>query len=171
MAEDKHYYSVPHEHIGVKVTILYTQSQVEIFHKHEQIAVHPRNRKPHGHSTIEAHLASWQKVFTDWNPDKFINWGASIHEVVKQYLEELINRRKHPEHAYKSCMGILSLAKKVGEDRLINACRRGLYFGDFGYMTIKMIIEKGLDKTFDTDELSELPMPTHDNIRGEEYYQ
>ena len=170
MAEDKHYYSVPHDYIGAKVTILYSQTQVEIYHKHEKITVHERNRKPHSHSTIEAHLASWQKVFTDWNPDKFINWGASIHEDVKEYLEGIINRKKHPEHAYKSCMGILSLAKKVGNDRLINACRRGSYFGDYGYMTIKMIIEKGLDKTFDSDELRELPMPSHDNIRGEEYY-
>lgn len=170
LGEDKHYYSVPHENIGNKVTILYSQSTVEIYHKHEQIATHVRNRKPHAHSTIDTHMASWQKVLTDWNPDKFINWAASIHPDVKQYISELITRRRHPEQAYKSCIGILSLSKKIGNERLINACRRGIHFGDYGYLTIKLILEKGLDKTFDHEELKEVSMPSHDNIRGGEYY-
>lgn len=168
--EDKHYYSVSHEYIGKRVTIFYSQTNVDIYHKHEKIATHIRSRKPHKHTTIDAHMASWQKILTDWNPEKFISWAASIHEDVKRYIEELISRKKHPEQAYKSCVGILSLTKKIGNERLINACKRGLYYGDYGYMTIKLIIEKGLDKTTDIDEQLELQMPSHDNIRGKEYY-
>lgn len=170
LGEDRHYYSVPHEYIGSKVSILYSQSRVEIYHKHQQIAFHQRNLKPYTYSTIDTHMASWQKVLTDWNPDKFIHWAAEIHEEVKHYISELINRKNYPEQAYKSCMGILSLAKKIGNERLINACQRGKFYDDYGYMAIKLIIEKGLDKTFDMDELKNTPMPVHENIRGEEYY-
>jgi transposase len=170
LGEDKHYYSAPHEYIGKKVTIFYSQSEVEIYHKHERIATHIRNRKPHGHSTVDTHMASWQRVITDWNPDKFISWAATIHKDVKHYITEILDRRRHPEQAYKTCIGILALGKKVGNERLINACRRGILFNDYSYMTIKTIIEKGLDKTLDADELQELPMPLHDNIRGTEYY-
>lgn len=170
LREDDHYYSVPYEYIGNKVTVFYSQSEVEIYHKYERIAVHKRNRKPFSKTTIEAHMPSWQRDIADMNPERCIGLASAIGEDVKRYIVEIINRRRHPDQAYKSCMGVLSLGKKVGNERLINACRRGITFNDYSYMTIKTIIEKGLDKTLDTDELRELPMPSHDNIRGEEYY-
>ena len=38
LSEDKHYYSVPYHFIGKKVTVLYSQSLVEIYHRYERIA-------------------------------------------------------------------------------------------------------------------------------------
>ena len=170
LGEDKHYYSVPHSYIGKKAIIFYSQSEVQIYHKHEQIASHKRDRKPHGYTTEGTHMASWQKVVTDWNPDKFIDWAGSIHEDVKQYITEVINLRPYPEQAYKSCIGILALGKKVGNERLISACRRGILFNDYSYKTIRAIIEMNLDKTHEVDELQDKSMPAHENIRGKEYY-
>ena len=67
-------------------------------------------------------------------------------------------------------MGILSLTKKVGKDRLINACTRALEYGLYNYKIVQNILEKGLDKMEqNTDEQQELPR--HDNIRGKKYYQ
>jgi hypothetical protein len=65
----------------------------------------------------------------------------------------------------------LSFAARVGKERLNNACRRALQFGDYGYQTIRAILERGLDRN--TDELpgNDQPLPPHDNIRGKNYYQ
>ena len=45
--KDKHYYSVPYQHIRKKVKIMYTSDKVEIFHKYNRIAVHKRNMQPY----------------------------------------------------------------------------------------------------------------------------
>jgi len=45
LGRDKHYYSVPYRHIGKQVKILYTDSFVEIYHRHERLAVHERKRQ------------------------------------------------------------------------------------------------------------------------------
>jgi hypothetical protein len=65
----------------------------------------------------------------------------------------------------------LSFAKKVGNERLINACRRALGYGIYNYKTIQAILEKGMDTYTETEEYEQLEMPQHDNIRGENYYQ
>ncbi|MDP3398052.1 MAG: hypothetical protein Q8S23_02810 [Bacteroidales bacterium] len=41
--------------------------------------------------------------------------------------------------------GVLSFSARAGKERLNNACRRAIQYGDFGYQTIKTILEKGLD--------------------------
>jgi len=66
-------------------------------------------------------------------------------------------------------MGILSLQKKVGQQRLIGACQRALDYELYGYRPILNILEKGLDR-LDNDPQQE-HLPSHDNIRGKDYYQ
>jgi hypothetical protein len=115
-------------------------------------------------------MASSHRFVSDWNPEKFLTWAGGIHEDVKLYITEILDRKQHPEQAYKSCVGILSFAKKVGNERLIKACQRALDYGIYNYKTIQKILEKGLDHQ--PEELSEqLEMPLHENIRGETYYQ
>jgi len=65
----------------------------------------------------------------------------------------------------------LNFSRKVGNERLILACRRGLNYGIYNYKTIQMILEKNMDQYEESLFADELPMPSHDNIRGEDYYQ
>jgi len=170
LGEDKHYYSVPYQYIRKKVKILYSSKTVEIFYKYNRIAVHPRVKSRYNYSTTKEHLASTHQFMTEWTPQRFINWGASIDETVKQLIINILGKKQHPEQAYKSCMGILSLNKKVGSERLINACSRALEYGIYNYKIVQNILEKGLDKIdHDIDDLVELPK--HTNIRGKDYYQ
>jgi transposase len=167
---DKHYYSVPYRFIGRKVKLMYSRHSVEIFYNYERIALHKRLKSPYQYSTDKEHMASSHRFVSDWNPDKFLTWAADIHEDVKLYITEILDRKQHPEQAYKSCIGILSFAKKVGNERLIKACQRALDYGIYNYKTIQKILENGLDHQ--PEEKSEqLEMPLHENIRGEAYYQ
>jgi transposase len=171
LTEDKHYYSVPHYFIGKKVTLLYSQSIVEVYHRYERVAIHNRNRQPYGYTTVVEHLASKHQFMSDWNPDKFIERAQEIGEETKQYIIELLNTRQYPEQTYRSCQGVLSFAARVGKERLNNACRRALQYGDYGYQTIKAILERGLDGNTDEDPGNDHPLPPHDNIRGKNYYR
>lgn len=68
-------------------------------------------------------VASNHQFVTEWSAEKFIADGEKIHTDVAHYITQVIETKKHPEAAYKSCMGILHFARKVGNDRLTNACR------------------------------------------------
>lgn len=168
--EDKHYYSVPYRFIGKKVTILYTDTLVEIYHKYDCLAVHDRDRRPYKYSTIEDHLASKHRYTSDWNPEKFIQRAAEIGEPCKEYIIGIIGRKQHPEQAYRSCQGVLSFAARVGKDRLNNACKRAMQYGDYSYHTIRVILEKGYDRDLPLNDPNLPPIPPHDNIRGSDYF-
>tara|TARA_B110000046_G_scaffold184358_1_gene222638 strand:- start:1559 stop:3115 length:1557 start_codon:yes stop_codon:yes gene_type:complete len=171
LGEDKHYYSVPYQYIGKKVKLVYSSKTVEIFYKYNRIASHPRIKSRFNYSTIKEHLATAHQFMTDWTPQRFINWAATIDPDVEQYIAKVLERKKHPEQAYKSCMGILSLLKKVGNERLIGACRRALDYERYNYRTILNILEKGLDQLTIDENKNEKELPTHSNIRGRNYYQ
>lgn len=172
LAADKHYYSVPYRFIGKKVKMLFTALQVEVFYKYERIATHARQFKKYHYTTSDEHLASAHKYLTDWTPEKFIEQGKALHDDVAQYLEAVIENKQHPEQAYKSCSDILSLGRKVGHQRLINACRRAQSFGVYNYPIIVQILEKNMDSLSEEEQQQQLPiMPEHHNIRGSNYYQ
>ena len=170
LAEYKHYYSVPYRFIGKKIKVIYSHKSVEMHYGNECIAHHDREKNHYGYTTDKEHLASTHRFVSDWTPETFLSWGEKIHEDVKLFILRILDRKQHPEQAYKSCVGVLSFAKKVGNERLINACQRGLEYGQYNYKTIQKILERGLDKQ-PQEESEQLQMPLHENIRGENYYQ
>jgi len=171
LGADKHYYSVPFRHIGRKVKILYSRRSVEIYAGYERIALHDRTKSPYNYTTDKDHMATTHRFVSEWTPDRFLEWAGAIHEDVALYIQKILDRKQHPEQAYKSCVGILSFAKKAGKERLIKACQRALGYGSYNYNTIRRILEKGLEQHQDEGEAIQLRMPLHENIRGEDYYQ
>ena len=170
LSQDKHCYSVPYQYIKKKVKILYTKSIVEIYYKYNRIATHSRNYKPYIYTTNPEHLASTHQFVADWSAPRFINWANSIDTAVGEYIIKIFESRSHPEQAYKSCLGILSFEKKVGKERLINACKRALNYQIYNYKTIQNILENNLDM-LPQDQDEDLDLPNHDNIRGKNYYK
>lgn len=167
---DKHFYSVPYQYIRKKVKILYTRTTVEVYYKYNRLATHPRNYTPYTYTTNAEHLASTHQFITDWTAPRFIDWANSIDPVVGQYIFRIIESRNHPEQAFKSCMGILSFEKKVGKQRLANACKRAIDFGSYSFKTIQNILENNLDM-IGNELLQDTELPQHNNIRGKNYYK
>lgn len=171
LSKDKHYYSVPYQYLRKKVKIVFTKTLVEVYHKYNRIAVHERDIRPYRYSTIKDHLASAHQFVTDWTPQRFIDWADSIDESVKEYIINLLDRKQHPEQAYKSCLGILSFAKKVGNERLSKACKRALEHHVYNYKIIDNILKRGLDQLEEEPNTQQQELPFHKNIRGNKYYK
>ena len=170
LGADKHFYSVPYKYIGKKVKLLYGQKTVEIYSNYDRIALHNRVKSPFHYSTDPEHLASAHRFITEWTPGRFLSWAAEIDPDVVTYIQKVLDRKQHPEQAYKSCLGILGFAKKAGNERLIKACQRALGYGSYNFKVIERILKKGLDMQ-QQEEAIQLSMPLHENIRGEDYYQ
>ena len=169
LAEDAHYYSVPHRYIRKKVKVIYTEKSVEIYHNNIRIAFHGRDRRRGGYTTTGEHIPSSHQFYAEWSPERIIGWAAKIGEEVKEITVKLLSSRDHPEQAYKACLGIINLAKKYGNIRVNKACARALSYKLYKYKAVKNILEKGLDNVEEEPEDSAL-LPLHSNIRGANYY-
>jgi len=170
LGEDKHYYSVPYRYAGKYMDIIYTANAVEIFHNHIRIAFYKRDYRPHKYTTQKDHMPSHHKWVAEWSPERFIKWATNIGSSTKAMIETILETRAHPEQGYKVCMGILSLAKKYGNERVNKACKRALYFEHYSYKGVKNILENGLENFEDDKDLFSQPLPKHENIRGNYYY-
>lgn len=163
---DKHYYSVPFRFTGKKVKVLYSKTSVEIFYKYEKVAVHKRVRSPFNYTTNPDHLASHHKAFLEWSPEKFLSQAREIHVDVEMYLQKIFEKKMHPEHAYRSCAGILSFARRKGHENLIRACQKGHHVNRYSFRFIEDLLLGGKEKLLNETEPDEA-MPLHDNIRGD----
>jgi transposase len=165
LSKDKHYYSVPYSYIGKKVKLIFTRRVVEVYYNHKRIALHRRDYSPHRYTTIKTHIPSSHRFVSEWSPEKFTRWAATIGESTEEYIKQVLETKQYPEQGYKSCLGILGFAKRAGRQRLENACERALHYQAYSYHTIRNILEKGLDKLASKNG-KELKLPFHDNIRG-----
>jgi len=170
LRDDKNYYSVPYKFIGSHVQLFYSNSQIDIYHRYTLIATHIRNRTPYFYTSDNDHMASTHRFVSEWNPERYIGWAEQIDkEYVAAYIKKVLDSKMHPEQAYKSSQGILSFERKYGRERLINACKRGIEFGLYGYSAIKKILANNYDTVIESEQLGVIP--EHNNIRGEDYYK
>ena len=80
--------------------------------------------------------------------------------------------RPHPEHGYRSCLGIIRLGKRYGSGRLEAACRRALTVRALSYRSVESILKHGLDqKPLPETRSHPVDRRHHENLRGPDYYQ
>jgi transposase len=85
-------------------------------------------------------------------------------------IEVILRTRRHPEQGFRSCVGILRLAKGYGSDRLEAACERALAIGAHSYTSLASILKNGLDRQAPQEPRDISPLPAHPNLRGARYY-
>jgi transposase len=170
LKEDKHYYSVPFQFTGKKVLISYSNRLVEIYYDNQRIATHHRDRTPFDYTFDPQHRPSEHLFVSEWSPERFITWGQKIGPEAGQVIQQVLQSKSHPEQAFRSCMGILSLAKKYPKDDFLSACKKA---SETGCLTYRFVTNTLKNKTFNLDteeELKQLKITFHDNIRGKERY-
>lgn len=166
LGEDFHQYSVPFQLIGKTLKLIYTIDDVEIYHDHNRVALHKRHYKKYGYTTLQEHRPAnhaYMHELKGWNIDSFMNQAEAIGPSAKQYIGRILSSKIFPEQTYNSCLGIFRLGKQYGNDRLETACKRALDAHTANYGVIQNILKNNLDKT---QETSNNPIPTHENIRG-----
>ena len=74
---------------------------------------------------------------------------------------------------YRACLGMMRLGRDYGHERMEAACRRALALDACSYRSIRSILKTKLDQQPLPGQNTPLvpPVSTHDNIRGEAYYQ
>jgi transposase len=167
LGEDKNYYSVPMRYIGKKVNIIYTATDVNIFFENQRIAYHQRTRVQSRYTTIAEHLPSTHQYMMGLNAEHFIRWARDVNQHVEIYVARLIELKKHPEQAFKSCQGIQSLMRRLGKQKLVDACKTGIELKVYSYSFLKNAMQAQQQSI----DIPDYRLPYHENIRGADAYK
>jgi len=164
----KHYYSVPCALRGEKIEVRFTEKMVLVFHDGKSVAQHLRSDRTYQHTTVKEHMPPSHQYMIGWSPSRLISWAKTIGEQSAIQVEALLNTRKHPEQAYRSCLGLIRLADKFGKDRLEAACKKANSFGVASFKSVQNILVNNQDKL--TTSSPEHDPISHSNLRGKDYY-
>ena len=167
---DRHRYSVPHVLVGQVLEARITVGTVEILHRGQRVASHVRNGRQGGFTTVNTHMPAAHRAQMEWTPARLIHWGQSIGPATTEVVTRLMAENRHPEHGYRACLGLLSLAKRYGKTRLEAACMLALQIGACQYRHVRDILKNKRDQSrlaTPTDWVS----PDHAHVRGPNYYQ
>lgn len=173
IAYDSHHYSVPYTFIHKEVDIKATRNLLEIYHRGNRICSHARSYKEHGYTTVREHMPEQHAKYLEWTPERILSYAGKYGVSVKAMIQEVMARRRFPEQAYKSCMGIIRLEHTYSAERLNLACRRALEYRAYSYRSVMNILEKRLDQQESlslTSTSSITATRNHENIRGADYY-
>jgi len=166
---DGSYYSVPHSLVGQRVDLRITDKVIEVLCRAKRVASHQRDSAIRFH-TVHEHMPSSHRRHAQWTPARFIDWAGQIGVATEQVVRYQLENRPHPEHGYRSCLGLLSLAKQYDKKRLEAACQCALSARTMTVKSVRSILKQGLDKVADAPAEEQHSLPLHDNVRGAEYF-
>ena len=165
LGHDEHYYSIPFNYAGREVTVVYDIQSVEIYCDHERIAVHTRKHKIGRYSTLPDHMPeNHVAVRNGMDPEYLKKQASHIGENVLAFAIKLLDKGLLTPQHFKSCQGVIGLARKYPKDRVDSACKRALEYNNITYKSVLGILEKNLD-TFNGEELPSIPF--NPNTRGQ----
>ena len=81
--------------------------------------------------------------YAEWNGERFRRGAREVGPSCEEAVDAILKSREIEQQSYRSCRGVLSLAKKHGKGMLEQACAKALSYSPRpSYKTIKSIIAK-----------------------------
>ena len=166
----RHYYSVPHQLVHKEVEARMTATTVEIFFRGRRVVSYRRSMARGGYTTLTEHMPRSHQEHAEWTPSRIISWAATVGPNTAALMQKIMEVKPHPEHGFRSCLGIMRLAKKFGETRVEAACARSYAIGAYSYRSVESILKNGLDRQEFKPSRQLSLIIDHENVRGPGYY-
>jgi transposase len=167
---DHRFYSVPYQLVRQRLDVRATAGTVEVFQSGRRVASHAREHGRRRYVTDAAHMPPSHRAHLEWTPSRLVEWAATISPATAALAEKILASKPYPEHAYRACLGLMSLGRRYGNDRLGAACERALASGATSYSSVKSILASNLDRLPLPSATPAPAPPEHENLRGGGYY-
>jgi len=169
---DGRYFSVPYTLCGEKVDIRVTRQRVEVFYRGERVAHHLRQGRG-TYTTLEDHMPPHHKAYAEqaqWTPERLVRWAKKVGPSTAALVAATLDHAPLPQQAFRSCLGILRLARQYPVDQVEAAAARALSLGLYGTRGLKAALS-ALPPEEPPDPAASACLRTHPNVRGPEYYR
>jgi transposase len=165
---DKHYYSVPYQHVGKQVEIRITGAVsgcIEIYLGSERIALHTQQSGGQRHVTLTAHMPIHHQQYRD---PKLHQRAAGIGPSTTAAIDVLFQKRTHPEQAMRAASGVLGLVRDHSKAALEAACESAVALNAVSYKNIVQLLNAAKQERQSSDPHH--PAKHHEHLRGPEYF-
>ena len=149
--------------------MIWDEEVVGIYYDNVRIVEHPRDRRRGGYTTAAEHMPAHHRFYAEWSPERLLRWGMDIGEEVQEVIRRVLQNRKHPEQAFRACLGILNLGKKYGAGKLRDACEQANAHRICSYKRIESMVKVAVERE-KQPQLAWAGVGGHENLRGSEYY-
>ena len=157
---------MPHHCVGETVELHAGEQLIEIYFHNQRIASHVRQWTP-GATTDPAHQPEKHAKHQQWSPERLMNWAQALGPEVLLWVKTQLQRKSHPEQAYRVCLGLLNLQRSYPDRRLNQACTIANREALFKLKNIKAILQSHRDQLPDEAITPcDLLPQDHENIRG-----
>jgi hypothetical protein len=170
VAFDENFYSVPYNLVHELVDVRATATTVEILHKGVRVASHVRSRGHDKAVTLPEHRPKSHQAHLEWPPSRLVQWAQKIGPHTARLVERMMADNPHPEMGYRACLGVMRLARTYSHERMEAAAERALLTGACRYRNVKSMLKNSLDREPLSSSATPSVPPSHDNIRGAEYF-
>ena len=169
---DHMHYSVPYEYIKRQVDVRMTQSTIEVFYSGHRIASHLRLQGRHNqYQTLQDHMPVEHQAYLQWNGTQFRIWSEGIGPHGATVVNQFLTAHKVERQGYKSCISLMKLAEKYGDERLESACQKALtYTPSPNLKAIESILKSKLDILQPVTPKAPPKQSSHSFTRGADYY-
>jgi transposase len=171
---ERHYYSVPYALVHQQVDVHLTAETLEVLHRGVRVASHVRSYEPGKATTLTDHMPKAHQKYVGRTPSRLIEDAQQIGPCTGQLVEAILAAKRHPEMGYRSCLGILRLAKTYPAERMEAASRRALRARAYNFQSMDSILKNQLDRLPGPEGAPGDPPAqaavAHDNIRGADYF-
>jgi len=139
------YYSAPFRLVGQPLWVRGGTQTVQIYTTdYHLVATHTRAHRPGQRLTNLDHLPTHKTPGIVLSRQSCRLRADEIGPATRQVVDRMLTHR--PEDRLRTAGRLLKLAQRFSPQRLEAACARALRFDDPAYMTVKHILEKGLDQ-------------------------
>ena len=167
---ERHYYSVPYALVQQQVDVHVTGETVEVLHRGVRVASHVRSYVLGKATTLTEHMPKAHQKYVGRTPSRLIEDAQQTGPYTGQLVESILAAKRHPEMGYRSCLGILRLAKTYAADRMEAAARRCLTARAYTCQSMESILKNQLDRLPLPADAPVLHAVNHENIRGADYF-
>ena len=167
---ERHFYSVPYALVHQEVDVHLTGETLEILHRGVRVTSHVRCWEPAKASTLPEHMPKAHQKHVGRTPSRLIEDAQQVGPVTGQLVEAILAAKRHPEQGYRSCLGILRLAKTYPVERMEAAAKRCLRARAYNFQSMDSILKNQLDRLPLPGDPPSRPALDHGNIRGAAYF-
>jgi transposase len=167
---ERHFYSVPYALVHQEMDVHLTADTVEILHRGVRVASHVRSWESGKATTLAEHRPKSHQKYLGRTPSRLIDDAQQVGPCTGQLVEAILGAKRHPEMGFRSCLGILRLAKTYPAERMEAAARRCLRARAYNCQSMDSILKNQLDRLPLPGETPTHRAVEHDNIRGADYF-
>ncbi|QTL36553.1 IS21 family transposase [Pseudoalteromonas viridis] len=166
-----HAYSVPFEFAHQYVDIKVCPKKVEVYCHHKQVAIHVRSHVQGGATTENRHRPKSHRAYAEQSRESFLKWAEGVGScTVSVVTAQFSEQADHSLKGCKACVQLQKLLGQYGANRLENACKCACEIQSLTASSVRSILQCNLDKTDTNEEVAQLSLPLHHNVRGANYY-